>query len=360
MAGLKNILDEIEAGIGDTPSVSAWLCNKYIAASMLQKAIRRNEVERAMMAASALWRQDRRSFWRRLHVVALEDVGAASPDVVIKVLTAVSASSWRRRVGDERVAIYLTRLLCGAVKTRLADELFIQAEQSPGYNDLREKLSKADDDLLADYAAHENNPLIERAISLWCLAGTKKFPSDVMPGRVGSPDKVVKVLRGLDVPVDLIESCISVIGKTSWPLSIFTPLIWQEIRKQPKPLYTFYDPIPVAPEVEGIPLYAADMFTRTGQASFRQLQKAVSQLKQFTVRQIGLGLFYLEGRRIDKALTSEVLNDFRQQGEITDVESAGLCLPEYLGLRELLTENMEVLDDIRCKQLQRSLNEEEQ
>ncbi len=103
--------------------------DKWLLSSAMQKAIRRGDVEMAERAASSLWHQDRMSFWRRLHVAALEDCGVASTDVVISVLTATASSAWRRKVGDLRVGLYLVRLLCQSVKTRIADELVLQAER---------------------------------------------------------------------------------------------------------------------------------------------------------------------------------------------------------------------------------------
>lgn len=363
MAGYNagRMLDELEQAISADPPErpAAMPGDAWLLRSALQKAIRRNEPERATQAAAALWRADRRVFWNRLLVTCLEDVGAGNIDAVIQTLTAISATSWRRRVGDERVALYLARMLAGTVKNRMGDELFTQAERDPGYNDLRERLAKADDDLLAGYAAHENSPLIERALSLWYLCGMKKFPSDRMPGRNGSPEKAAQVLRNLDVPAALAQACVSVMGRTSCPLPIFMPLIWQEVRKQHRPLYVFYDPIPVAPDVDGLPVYAADMFTRVGLSCLREVQKSVPVLREFAVKQVALALFYIEGCRVDKVLTSEALEDFRRQGEIIDAESAGLMLAEYIGIKDCLTANLPLLDDIRQRQLRRHLEGEE-
>ena len=258
-------------------------------------------------------------------------------------------------MGDLKVGLFLTRLLCLSVKNRIADELFIQAERDRGYGDFRHRLARADDKLLSDYAAHKSSPLIERSLALWYLAGTKKYPSDIMPGRAGSPEKAIKVLRGLDAPADLVKSCVAVMGRTSWPLSIFMPLIWQEIEKQPRPLYVFYDPVIPVPAVEGVPVYAADMFTRTGQASMRELQKDTRDLKGYSVKQIGLALFYIEGCKVDKILTSEYLEQFRHDGAFTDAESAGLDTPSFLGLQECVLANLSRMNDIRHRKIRQIL-----
>ncbi len=329
--------------------------DKWLLSSAMQKAIRHGDVERAERAATSLWYQDRLSFWRRLHVVALEDCGVASTDVVIAVLTATASPAWRRRVGDLRVALHLVRLLCKSVKTRLADELLLQAERSSSYNKLRAHFANASDNLLIDYITDIDCLLVERSLALWYLAGTKKFPSELMPQRKGSPEKAIEVLRSLAVPADLTESCISVLGRTQYALALFTPLVWQEVRKQ-KTITIRKNTIPVSLDVDGLPLYAADIFTRVGQSCFRQLQKSVPELQGYSIRQIGTAVFYIEGGLLDKIITSPFLDDFCMAGEVADAEGVGLPLPDYLSLKDCVSKNMQLLETIRTEQLYRYLH----
>jgi replication-associated recombination protein RarA len=56
-------------------------CNRWIASSALQKAIRRGEIAIAQRAAFALHRDDRSATWRRLIAIAFEDIGPADIDV---------------------------------------------------------------------------------------------------------------------------------------------------------------------------------------------------------------------------------------------------------------------------------------
>lgn len=330
--------------------------DKWLLSSSMQKLVRRNEVELAERAAASLWYQDRLSFWRRLHVLALEDIGMASPDAVIAVLTATASPAWRRKVGDLRVALHLVRLLCQSTKTRLADELFLQAERANTHNKLREHFANSSDELLSDYVSDENCSLVERALAIWGIAGTQKFTTDLMPQRKGSLEIAAEVLRSLSVPADLTESCIAVMGRTQYPLALFTPLCWQEVQKQRNQLQIRENIIPASLEMEGLPYYAADVYTRTGQSCFRQLKKAVPELQRYGVRQIGVAVFYLEGGLLDKVITSPFLDEFSIEGELADAEGVGLPVTDYLELRELLAQNLSLLENIRTEQLYRYLN----
>ncbi len=355
MQSSKEILLSIERGIeGETKkrhtpmSGDAWLL-----ASAIQKAIRRGEERRATGAAISLWRQDRARFWRRLHIIALEDVGIGAPDPVVKTLTAFSSPTWRKETGDMQVGLHLVRLLCAAAKNRLADAAFILAERAAEHQHLRERLAKADEVTLAEYVADEETPLVERCIAVWLLAGTKKFPSEHLPQRIGKPAEAITAMMALNLPASFKEACAGVTGASQWPLALFLPLIWQEAQKHP--MRVVNDAIPATPEVEGVPLYACDMFTRVGLASLRELRQEVRGLQAYSVKAIGLALFYMEGHRVNQRVTNDALEELQQRGELTDMESAGVWLPEYMALRELLTENMPLLNDIRRRRLQRHL-----
>lgn len=326
----------------------------WLLTSAMQKAIRRGEIGRAISAATGLYNQDRDRFWKRLHIIALEDVGVSAADILIQTLTAVSASRWRRRVGDLRVGLELVRLLCGTVKTRMADELISQVEHAPAYRALRTQMTRMTDDDLADYVA-EDHGLVERAMALRYLVGTRKYPSDVIPPRNGSPETAIEVLRSLGAPANLTESCIGVMGRSPWPLALYSPLIWLETAKRISGAKIRKNTLDHVGEASGLPHYATDLFTRVGQSSFRQLQKVVPELKNFSVRQIGLSVFYLEGCLIDRTWKSNWADEFKQAGEIADVEGCGMWLPEYMGLRECLARNWEQLTEIRHDLIRKSL-----
>lgn len=361
MAGYNplQILEELEqemSGCDFSASITALPGDKWLAASSMQKAIRRGHTDTALRAAMSLWLQDRRSFWRRAQTISVEDVGPASPETVVKVMTVHEAPAWRLRVGDLRTSMFLIKLMSEAVKCRIAEQQFTICSLAPEYQNLRQELSSFNDDSLADNALDNAMPLQRRVLSLWLLAGTRRFPSENLPERRGSPGMAAEVLRGLNAPAALTESCLVVSYKTRWPLILFTPLLWTELQKQPHLLSVCSDPLPELPHVEGIPIYGADQFTRIGKACLLQFKKAVPALKPFSSRQLGICLFYMEGEKTDKTLTSPALEEYRHAGELADAKATGLGVPQYLDLRECMADNLHILHDIRQQQLQRYLD----
>ena len=68
----------LEFGEHETP----LKCDRWIASSLLQKSIRRSDTQLALRAAFRLSDFDRSYAWRRLLIIAFEDVGAAEPDAL--------------------------------------------------------------------------------------------------------------------------------------------------------------------------------------------------------------------------------------------------------------------------------------
>jgi replication-associated recombination protein RarA len=87
-------------------SVDPLPCDRWLAASALQKAIRRGDAPTAQRAARTLYRHDPRSAWRRLLVIAYEDIGIGAPAAVISTtLHSANPKARREAGGDEAAAL---------------------------------------------------------------------------------------------------------------------------------------------------------------------------------------------------------------------------------------------------------------
>jgi DNA invertase Pin-like site-specific DNA recombinase len=96
---------------------------KWRASSATQKAIRRGDVGTAMRFAQALHKFEPDYWWRRLPLIALEDVGHANRSAVAMTLWAARHARWRREHGDDRVLAFLVRELASGTKCRAAADL---------------------------------------------------------------------------------------------------------------------------------------------------------------------------------------------------------------------------------------------
>ena len=119
--------------------------DRYIALSALQKAIRRGEEELALRAAMNLMIGGPHAIWRRLGIIAFEDIGVANIDAVGWATVLIGKPDVRQRLGGEwRVADFLIRTLCRSAKCRATDDLVHLIERDPALADLRDRLAAHD------------------------------------------------------------------------------------------------------------------------------------------------------------------------------------------------------------------------
>jgi hypothetical protein len=109
-----------QGGGGDGTPVSKNGYDKGEVVSALQKAIRRGEETRALYWAQELMESgETYRMWRRLIVIAAEDVGVADPDMVMRIW----AMNQAHNVGREaNIPFLAVMLLCRAKKNREADD----------------------------------------------------------------------------------------------------------------------------------------------------------------------------------------------------------------------------------------------
>ncbi len=106
-------------------------CDRWVASSLVQKAIRRGDAELANRAASRLLELDKEAIWRRLVVIAFEDIGAADVDVLLEIVFLAKNREWRRASGEAAVLGAGVRRLAEATKDRSADYLACAARDHP-------------------------------------------------------------------------------------------------------------------------------------------------------------------------------------------------------------------------------------
>ena len=87
----------------------------YVAMSLLQKAIRRGREDLALQAAATLLRDAPDRLWRRLGIIAVEDIGLADLHTAGIVTAALVGKTFRSHIGGEwAVASHLVSRMCNA------------------------------------------------------------------------------------------------------------------------------------------------------------------------------------------------------------------------------------------------------
>ena len=247
--------------------IEPLVADQWVIISLLQKSIRRDEVETAQRAAFTLFLQKGYAIWRRYMVIAFEDVGAASPDAVAMTVAASTDSSWRKASGgDLHIAVQLARVLAESPKSRSAEHLITSAEHHPSLAKVRILRSAGSFSDHLDAIMDENVPLIERAKAVWCASGIG-WPAEKMAK--GALPALLETFRSLGVPDELVTATGIAAQKTHEPITLMVPLIWLAANSDSGATITKSE-IPATKIVDDVPLYSLDKHTRLGREAIRR------------------------------------------------------------------------------------------
>jgi hypothetical protein len=246
------------------PPMSPWM-----AASLLQKAIRRGDVQRTQLAVSSLLASDPARFWRRLAIIAFEDIGLANLPLVGQVTIAQRGKTFRRGFGGEaRVAIGLATDLARSPKNRASDDLLCVLTDHPMIPRLTQKLAAMSDGQLLDVVAgctdFATRCVAAQQFAIDCNSALHKVAAMLTDASGVCPSVAWLVVNGWT--------------RTRTMLPLLVGLLTQQNGlKQTNP----DDQLPDEVEIAGIPGWALDMFTREGKAAIRRLMAGDSDVARY-------------------------------------------------------------------------------
>lgn len=154
---------------GDDAPVAPLSVDRYLAASLLQKAIRRSETEWALQAAQRLNDIDPSFLWRRLCITLFEDVGLLNEELAISVLASAPRRGYAR--ASWPVVAYLVRRLCKAPKTQVANHLIHLAIWDGGETEAQSDFADLSWTGGLDWILDPNASAVQKARAAWMLSG---------------------------------------------------------------------------------------------------------------------------------------------------------------------------------------------
>lgn len=285
------------------PDTAHLMNDPWIGVSAMQKSIRRGDTANALTAIAFLLDGHADRFWRRLPIIAMEDIGIGDLATVRDVLVTSTRRSWRQRAGEWALASELVLRLCAARKSRDTEHLLIIADHSPVLAGSRSAFLDLSPRELCDILSDDNRPPPERALAAWLTAGTKRFPTWFLPEKAGSFGDLIDCYRHLGVPEDVLEIARlgSVRTQEGHPLAL--PLVWLTAAASPSIAVeeTIFDP---APMIRGWPSFAFDMHTRAGKRAIDLFSRRCLPLRALADRYLpteeiaeffGTAIFRAEG-----------------------------------------------------------------
>ncbi|WP_320198280.1 hypothetical protein RMR16_010490 [Agrobacterium sp. rho-13.3] len=247
------------------PPIDAW-----VASSMLQKAIRRDEANLASSAAAALYRMRGNAIWRRLIAICFEDIGVANPELCVTVTELGSTPTSRRVRGDDAEVIdLLVRLMATSPKCREADYLICGAIQAPFAENQRALVAKKTVDERIELATDASASMITRSIAAWMVGETNGGGQKVLSdgNLLGLMHRFVA--QGVSPP--FADATILAAKRTAEPITIMGPLLSLAMRQLGEGSVIIQNTLPPAVDCGGIPSWVFDKHTATGKSAFRIL-----------------------------------------------------------------------------------------
>lgn len=330
-------------------SISPWL-----AAALLQKAIRRGRRRWALAAASTLILIDPTRLWRRLGAVAFEDVGMAAPDLCGLVAGALAGKRARQQLGGEwHVAALLTDLLAAAPKCRATDDLYMACELLPRLQPQRQSLAEMTDAELRQIALQEDD-LYVKALALNYLAGTEAFSSRYLLQRHGAGELVFRVIEDMGAPPTIVAVGREGFRRTRETLPLMLGLLMLD--KGDAAAATIEDDL-ITPDVMagGVPGWAVDGYTREGRLALAQLLRSGSQFANLIRRHVApsermplavRALFHVEGGRLIRRRRTPRSDALRR---VNEEEALGVPPEVAREVLASLTDELPTLDVIRAE-----------
>lgn len=325
------IKSELDASLGGnapaqqpkclSSSVSPWL-----AASLLQKAIRRGEADWALAAADHLLRRDPDRLWRRLLIIAFEDVGIANLDLIARV---TAASRYRRtyeRHGLARTALLiLTADLCNSNKCRAADDLYVVIENRIAPTSELDEWADRSLPVLLDVATCNDEAITTRAQALWLALGTHRKGVPSLPERRGQPRAVFDFINDFGWPHSLVEIARSAYSQTGEVICMFVPLL-HAAKGTDGACSTADDdfpPVSISKLLRG-PDYSLDWFCREGRRALSRFLNGQSETALLIKKHVqpsqrldtlGSLLFRTESSLVRKRLNWRLGNELRSSAD---------------------------------------------
>jgi hypothetical protein len=328
----------------------------WVPSSLLQKAIRRGEADLAERAAITLYRLRGKGIWRRFLVIAFEDVGIASRDVIVETTEACTDPSWREELGGDEPALrHVARLLALKPKDRSPDHLVCVAHSHPAFERVRDQVGSMSIVQRLDLVADASHPLPARAVATWYASGVE-WGDERRIGR-GDLDALVRVFIQLGVPNDVIAATRIAAKRTREPIVVMAPLLWLAASAAGDGR-TIECPIPDAPLIGEIPSYALDKHTAIGKAAIHRLARENAAVREVLATYVPeyranetacMAAFYADAAPVALRFDWNGSVQLERLGIETDMLGVGVPFEGITAVLTVVCENLDHLNAIRAE-----------
>lgn len=327
----------------------------WVASSLLQKAIRRGDGDKANLAAQTLFRLRGRGIWKRLVTIAFEDIGLANPKLLLNLVSLASDGNLRSTIGSENELLAdICCRLAQSPKDRSADYLYSAATRWEPCLAKRAALRSGSLNSLLSIGSDVEQNVFRRGIAILELLTVDGEGEKLLPRT--HVRKLFGELFGNDPSNELSNATYLAAQMRAHPF-ILMPLLLQPaymkegVRTEVKELA-----VEPAGGFGGVPLYAFDKFTSLGKRAIGQFAEECAQVRSI-LEKFGTGrdrrsvaemaVFYSEGYFIARRFCwnqSECLENIGRAADFAHVRAnpSGVA-----AIVDTVSSNLSGLNEIR-------------
>ncbi|BCG45661.1 hypothetical protein GEOBRER4_n0423 [Citrifermentans bremense] len=338
---------------------------KWKYSSGLQKSIRRGFVEDSVKCALTYHAIDPASFWKRLVIIAFEDVGVGDVWAVAMTLAVARSSVWRKRAGGDLIVIrYIVKRLAESVKDRTVADL-CQVLENRSLSPSSLTLLKSNSPKGLSDMVLSDTVINTRIAAIWLLWGTDKMKNPRLPLRGGSRDWFDLTVENMRMP-GLVKyiTLRGMVACRGCAMNICYSFVWELLERSPyrqvretKVLPPFY--------ISGVLEEAWDQHTREGKAAYLKFYQACTPVSNFltTMRMvgneeiigaIGISLFISESAILDRRIDFEGADRVYRMTVEDDYQKKCLRLEDGVELSRLILKHKPILREARQNVVERS------
>ncbi|MDR5727947.1 MAG: hypothetical protein RB191_11030 [Terriglobia bacterium] len=293
----------------------------HLLASALQKAVRRGDLPIARRAGHQLHALDRQRLWRRLAVIALEDIGIASIETVADVIAISALRASRRLLGGDIPAldIALTRA-CAAVKDRTGDHLGSIINREPVDEMDRVALHQASPHALLAVLASSDLPWTRRLHAGVLAAGRSDGPFHPSAPNIGA---VFDVLLEMGAPSPLVTACQVYAARQRDLLPVCVP--FASVLAKANHGGAVARDLPPSEQIGELPDFSFDpLHTRLGRRAVDLWLRSYLMKQPWLPRQAAAALWNAESAACDRTLDWSMSDAIRERAHRSDLLARGV------------------------------------
>lgn len=320
--------------------------DKWVLTSALHKAVRLGLRDNAVAAAHALWHADRGYLWRRVPVIALEDIGVGDLVLCVQLVDLSRTEARDRAIDSPEFAGFVGGVMAAAIRSRAACDVLslVNALAGPDGFDTA-SMSWQVDEAIAIACTHPE-PVRRAEALLWLNA----LPATQDSPRLPALSRLSEQLRLPPLVGQLLRT-----GEGTHGLAAVLPVAYELLQAAPARVVHADAGLEAEVLAGAILCSALDMHTRMGRKAISLWVKTVPAFKALIGARPGvdaellaqMAVFHREGSVLRSRITNDPLDELRVVTEHAELERLGMEQAAGDDLYRLIDEYRPVLNQIR-------------